>query len=198
MAKPVMCCFRRFMLRSPRRGSEMHPLGTHSVMRMPNSSYRLCDTPLDDGPGRHLDGRRGSSTSDKTIGPLRTGLPRHPAAPGRDWYPTHPGAAPGRGPGSQLVERQLDAAVLRPTLGRVVGGHGLLTAEARGLDSVGGDAGLYEQALQCLSTFERQPLVSGRVARLICVTLDTQRRFREGSEKGAKLSDGRLRLRSRL
>src|SRR5271157_4744736 len=157
------------------------------MIRIPNSLYRLWDTPLDEGPGRHLDGRRSSSTSGETISPLRLGLPRNPAAPGRERYPTHPGAAPGPGPGSQLVERQLDAAVLRPTLGRVVGGHGPLTAEARGLDSVGGDAGLHEQALQRLGPFERQPLVRGRVARLICVTLDIKRRFGEGSEKGAQV-----------
>ena len=57
MVKPVTCYFRRFMLRSPRRRSETHPFGKHGLMRTSNSLCRLSDAPLDEGPGRHLDGR---------------------------------------------------------------------------------------------------------------------------------------------
>src|SRR5262245_2796243 len=60
---------------------------------MSNSPLRLSDARLDGGPGRHIDGRGGSSTSGETTGPLQPGLSRDPAAPGRERYPTHPGLA---------------------------------------------------------------------------------------------------------
>jgi hypothetical protein len=63
---------------------------------MSNSLFRLAvDAPFDGGPGRYLDGRRGSSTSGERTDPSQPGLPGDQAATGREQDPTHPGPAIG-------------------------------------------------------------------------------------------------------